>query len=57
QGWVSNLRVENLALWLSNVISMSSLRAVNFGIGVGALAMSLRLWLNLERGAFFEQEF
>jgi hypothetical protein len=57
EGWLASLRTENIALWLSNVISMSGLRAVNFGIGVGALAMSLRLWLNLERGAFFEQEF
>jgi hypothetical protein len=57
QGVWANLRVENIALWLLNVISMSGLRAVNFGIGVGALAISLRLWLNLERGAFFEQEF
>jgi hypothetical protein len=35
---------------------MAGLRAVTFGIFVGALAMSLRIWLNLERGAFFEQE-
>jgi len=55
--WVGNLRAENIALWLLGVISMSGLRAINFGVGVGALAMSLRLWLNLERGAFFEQEF
>ena len=56
-GWLSSLRTENIALWLLGAISMSGLRAVNFGVGVGALAMSLRLWLNLERGAFFEQEF
>jgi len=55
--WLVNLRVENIALWLLNVVSMAGLRAVNFGVGIGALAMSLRLWLNLERGAFFEQEF
>lgn len=57
EGWQNNFRIENIALWLLGVVNMSGLRAVNFGIGVGALAMSLRLWLNLERGAFFEQEF
>ncbi len=56
-GWAGSLRAENIALWLLGVISMAGLRAVNFGVGIGALAMSLRLWLNLERGAFFEQEF
>ena len=56
-GFWAGLRAESIALWLQQVISMSGLRAVNFGVGVGALAMALRLWLNLERGAFFEQEF
>lgn len=55
-GPAANLRVESIALWLLGVLNMAGLRAVGFGIGVGALAMSLRLWLNLERGAFFEQE-
>jgi hypothetical protein len=57
EGSLSGLRTENIAMWLLGIISMSGLRAVNFGVGVGALAMSLRLWLYLERGAFFEQEF
>jgi hypothetical protein len=56
-GLWANLRVENIAFWILQVISMAGLRAVGFGVGVGALAMSLRLWLNLERGIFFEQEF
>jgi hypothetical protein len=56
-GLASNFRIENIALWILGVINMAGLRAVGFGIGVGALAMSLRLWLNLERGTFFEQEF
>jgi hypothetical protein len=55
-GPLSNLRMESLANWTLGVFSMAGLRAVTFGIFVGALAMSLRIWLNLERGAFFEQE-
>jgi len=55
-GPLASLRMETLASWILGVFSMAGLRAVGFGILVGALAMSLRLWLNLERGAFFEQE-
>jgi hypothetical protein len=55
-GPLSYLRMEAVANWILGVFSMAGLRAVGFGILVGGLAMSLRLWLNLERGAFFEQE-
>jgi len=55
-GPLSHLRMESMANWVLGVFSMAGLRAVTFGIFVGALAMSLRIWLNLERGAFFEQE-
>lgn len=40
----------SIADWLKNVVQTSSLRAIDFGIGVGSLAMSLRIWLSLERG-------
>ena len=56
-GPLSHLRLEAMANWILGVFSMAGLRAVGFGILVGGLAMSLRIWLNLERGAFFEQEF
>ena len=55
-GPLSSLRLEAMANWILMVFSMASLRGVGFGILVGGLAMSLRIWLNLERGAFFEQE-
>ncbi len=51
---VGSLRLENVAQWLLTVINTPALRAVEFGIGVGLLAMSLRIWLNLERGALFD---
>jgi len=50
------LRVENISGWILAVINMAGSRAILFGVAVGALAMSLRIWLNLERGAFFDQE-
>jgi hypothetical protein len=50
------LRVENMSGWILGVVNMAGSRAILFGVAVGALAMSLRIWLNLERGAFFDQE-
>jgi hypothetical protein len=38
------------------VLNMAALRAVGFGIGVGGLAMSLRVWLSLEKGTYFGKE-
>jgi len=55
-GPLSALRVEVMANWLLGVINLAAMRAVLFGVLVGYLAMSLRIWLSLERGAFFEQE-
>lgn len=58
-GWIpegqfySFLKVEHLMDWIMNTINMSAQRALLFGIAVGWLATSLRIWLNLERGRFF----
>jgi hypothetical protein len=49
------LRLENLGRWIMVVINMSTVRAINFGVAVGGLAMALRVWLSLERGAYFDQ--
>jgi hypothetical protein len=50
------LRVEHVSSWVLTWVSMPALRAIGFGIAVGALAMALRIWLSLERGSFFEKE-
>ena len=52
----AGLRLENLGRWILVVINMSTVRAINFGVAVGGLAMSLRVWLSLERGAYFDQK-
>ncbi|HEY3283502.1 MAG TPA: hypothetical protein VGN26_14635 [Armatimonadota bacterium] len=44
------------ASWLMTVIAGASLRAIGFGVAVGAIAMGLRIWLSLERGSYFERE-
>jgi len=54
-GW-AYFRIENISLWLLNWVNMPGQRAVAIGVQVGAVAMALRLWLSLERGAFFSKE-
>ncbi len=48
--FVNNFRLGEVSQWIKNNLQTPSLRAMDFGIGVGALAMGLRLWLSLERG-------
>jgi hypothetical protein len=55
-GFWANLRVERLSLYILNQINAPAMRGIYFGIGVGFLATSLRLWLNLERGVYFDTE-
>lgn len=50
------LRIEQISLWVLNWINMPAQRAVTIGVQIGAVAMALRLWLSLERGAFFSKE-
>ncbi|MBS1721761.1 MAG: hypothetical protein JSS66_02010 [Armatimonadetes bacterium] len=49
-GYLNNLKITSAAGWLRNTLQVPALRAVDFGIGLGALAMGLRLWLGLEKG-------
>jgi hypothetical protein len=55
-GFWANFRFENLGLYLLKEFNAPAFRAINFGIGIGFLATSLRLWLSLERGAYFDTE-
>lgn len=48
--FVNNFALGNVANWIKDTFQTSSIRAIEFGIGIGALAMGLRLWLSLERG-------
>jgi hypothetical protein len=49
-------RIERMGEWLLMTINSAALRAIGFGLGIGGLAMSLRVWLSLERGTYFGQE-
>jgi hypothetical protein len=51
----SFFRIENFSRWVLMRINNPVQRAIDFGIGLGALAMGLRIWLSLERGTYFGQ--
>ncbi len=45
-----NFKISVIANWVKTTLQTPSLRAIEFGVGIGALAMGLRIWLGLERG-------
>ena len=49
-------RLEKLGEWVMSWLNTPAQRGITFGIAVGALAMSLRIWLSLERGTFFSEQ-
>lgn len=56
KSWEGFFRLEHLNTWLQSWPGMGAARAIEFGAGIGSLAVALRLWLSLERGSYFEQE-
>ncbi len=48
-------RLEVLGAWIMRWVNSPAQRGITFGIAIGALAMSLRVWLSLERGTFFSE--
>jgi len=47
--FLKNLKLDEIANWLKNNMQVPSLRALEFGVAIGALAMAVRIWLNLEK--------
>jgi len=45
----STFTLTEIAKWLRDSFQTPAIRAIDFGVGVGALAMGLRLWLSLEK--------
>ena len=41
--------------WILEVVNMAAQRGILIGAGLAGLVMSLRIWLGIERGTFFEQ--
>ncbi|MDX1934339.1 MAG: hypothetical protein SFU56_17185 [Capsulimonadales bacterium] len=56
EGFAANFRLEILRNWILTRVNAPAVLAIELGIGIGALATSLRLWLSLEQGSYFEEE-
>ncbi len=52
---LSFLHLDIIRGWIMEIPNAAAQRGMAFGIGVGALAMGLRIWLSLERGAYFDK--
>jgi hypothetical protein len=50
-GFLENFKLAVIAGWLRDAVQTPAIRGIDFGVGIGALAMGLRLWLSLERSA------
>ncbi len=48
--FLNNFKLNEVANWVRSFLQVPALRALEFGVGLGALAMGLRLWLGLEKG-------
>jgi hypothetical protein len=46
---IQNLQLTEIARWVKETLQNSSIRGLDFGVGIGLLAMGLRLWLSLEK--------
>ncbi len=54
--FVHNFRIEIIRDWIMTKANAPATRAVAFGLGIGGLAVALRIWLGLERGSYFESQ-
>ncbi|MCH8274738.1 MAG: hypothetical protein IH851_08105 [Armatimonadetes bacterium] len=48
--FVGNFRVDTIGDWILDTINAPALRAIDLGLGLGILAMAIRIMLGLERG-------
>jgi hypothetical protein len=49
KGFVDNFSLTNIAVWVKNTFQTPSIRGLDFGVGIGLLAMGVRIWLSLEK--------
>jgi hypothetical protein len=49
-GFMDNFRLTTVKAWIQDTLQIPSIRAMDLGLAVGGLAMSLRLWLSIEKG-------
>jgi hypothetical protein len=54
--FLDHLQVQVLRDWIMSVWNGAAQRGIFFGSAIGGLALSLRIWLSLEKGSFFDQQ-
>jgi hypothetical protein len=48
--FLNNFQLLDLSEWVRSNLERPSIRALEFGLGIGGLAIALRIWLGLDRG-------
>jgi hypothetical protein len=56
EGFARNFRIEVVRDWIMTKANSPVTRAIAFGLGIGNLAVALRIWLGLERGSYFDSQ-
>lgn len=51
-----NMYVNSASTWILYIVNNAAVRGMWFGMMLGGIAVGLRMWLSLERGAFFDGE-
>jgi hypothetical protein len=54
--YLSQLHFEIVRDWILTLPNTAAVRAIGFGLGIGGLAVALRIWLGLERGSYFDTQ-
>lgn len=52
--FAGNFRIDSVGSWLLSTINVPAIRAIDLGLGLGLLAMGLRIMLGLEKGVASE---
>ncbi|MDQ2985337.1 MAG: hypothetical protein M3R13_01285 [Armatimonadota bacterium] len=52
--FAGNFRIDSIGMWLLSTINVPAIRAIDLGLGLGLLAMGLRIMLGLEKGVSAE---
>ncbi len=47
--FIANFKLKEVAGWIKDNVQTPAIRGIDFGVGIGALAMGMRLWLSLEK--------
>ena len=47
--FIQNFSLYSISGWVTQTVQTPSIRGIDFGVGIGTVAMGLRLWLSLEK--------